>query len=97
MAGISDKMRAAMTKIDLQAQEREENDNPIVFDVYTREDQVRPEYAETCRRWSNAAYTGDWQTICEIASEMLHGYGEMANMTRLLADEDSGGLHRPSG
>ena len=60
-------MKSIMEKLHSQAAEREEGDKPLVLEVFTREDQVHPKFAETCRKWSDAAYAGDWDTIISVS------------------------------
>lgn len=56
-----------MEMLQLHAAKREDEDLPIVLQVYTREDQIRPEVAKKCKKWSDAAYAGDWDTIMSVS------------------------------
>jgi hypothetical protein len=60
-------MKRIMEKLQLQAAERNENDRAIVLDIYTTEDQIKPEFAKKCQKWSDAAYAGDWNTIISVS------------------------------
>jgi hypothetical protein len=63
----ADTMKIIMEKLHSQAEDRAQGENPLVLEVFTREDQVRPKFAETCRKWADAAYAGDWDTIISVS------------------------------
>jgi hypothetical protein len=63
----ANEMKRIIEKLQLQAAERNENDKVLVLEIFTREDQVTPEFAQKCQKWSNAAYAGDWDTIMLVS------------------------------
>lgn len=68
---MSERSTNIIEQIFEMAKEREKTDSSVNFDVYTQENQLKPQFAEVCCRWSDAAYRGDWDDILKVLQDVI--------------------------